>query len=68
MKNRKLRPCDCGDNATASLLNEQGIGTTNGTIMIKPNIVEITLSDTTIRIPMSRFKRYAEWYLEPQDI
>ena len=64
----KLKPCDCKDVATASKLNEQGIGHNDQTIIIKPNSVLLTMGHTKIKIPMARFKMFAEWYLEEQDI
>lgn len=65
-KKLKLRPADCKDLATAMKLNEQGIGHNNQSIHIEPNSVVLTIDHTTIRIPMSRFKMFAEWYLEEQ--
>jgi hypothetical protein len=64
----KLKPCDCKDMATASKLNEQGIGHNDQSIMIKPAVVVLKMGHTTVRIPQARFKMFAEWYLEAQDI
>jgi len=64
----KLKPCDCKDIVTASKLNEQGIGHNDQSIKIKPNLVILTMEHTTLKIPMSRFKMFAEWYLKEQDI
>ncbi len=64
----KLKPCDCKDMVTASRLNEQGIGHNDQSIMIKPNSVVLTMGHTEIKIPMARFKMFAEWYLEAQEI
>lgn len=64
----KLRPCDCKDRATASLLNEQGIGHNDESISVHPNYVLLTMGHTQIKIGMSRFKMFAEWYLEEQDV
>jgi len=66
--NKKLRPCDCKDLAQAKTLNEQGIGHNEDSIVIEPNVVVLKMGHTTIRIPMSRFKLFAEWYLEEQEI
>lgn len=65
---QKLKPCDCKDLHTASKLNELGIGYNDQSIMIEPNSVILTIGHTIIRIPQARFKMFAEWYLEAQDI
>jgi len=65
---QKLKPCDCKDMATASKLKEQGIGHNDQSILVEPNVVVLTIGYTTVRIPMARFKMFAEWYLEEQDI
>lgn len=64
----KLKPCDCKDMTTVSKLNEQGIGHNDQSIMVKPGVVILTMEHTTIRIPQARFKMFAEWYLEAQEI
>lgn len=64
----KLRPCDCKDVLTANKLNEQGISQNGDSIVIKPSVVVLTMGHTTVRIPMSKFKLFAEWYLEEQEI
>lgn len=66
--NKKLRPCDCKDQHTADSLNEQGIGVNDERITVQPNVVVLEMGRTTIRIPMQRFKMFAEWYLEAQEI
>lgn len=63
---KKLRPCDCKDGADAIKLNEKGIGHNDQSITVAPNVVILIMGHTTIRIPMSRFKMFAEWYLEEQ--
>ena len=63
-----LKPCDCKDMVTARRLNEQGIGHNEDHISIEPNVVVLTMDHTTIKIPMERFKMFAEWYLEGQKI
>lgn len=67
MKN-KLKPCDCKDMETASKLNEQGIGQNEDSITVEPNVVILKMGHTSIRIPMQKFKLFAEWYLEEQEI
>ena len=64
----KLRPCDCKDSVTASKLNEQGIAHNDESITIDPNVVIMTLGNTTIRISQARFRMFAEWYMEEQDV
>ena len=64
----KLRPCDCKDQATSCLLNEQGIKFNNNSIVVEPSVVVLQLENTTIRLPMSLFKSFAEWYLEEQEV
>jgi hypothetical protein len=68
LKNGSLRPCDCKDHVTAMWLNEQGIKHNDQGISVQPNVVVLTMGHTEIRIPMSRFKMFAEWYLEPQEL
>jgi hypothetical protein len=65
---KKLRPCDCKDMETVSKLNEQGIGHNDESIMVEPSVVVLKMGHTTIKIPQSRFKMFAEWYLKEQDI
>ena len=65
---KKMRPCDCIDMRTAKMLNEQGIGHNDDSIMVEPNVVVLKMGHTTVKIPMGRFKMFAEWYLEPQEI
>ena len=67
MKN-KMRPCDCPDIFTVNKLSEQGIGLNDNSIVVEPNVVILTMGHTTIRIPMSTFKLFAEWYLAEQEI
>jgi hypothetical protein len=68
MEKNKLRPCDCPDMYTAGLLNEQGIGHNEDSITVEPNVVVLKMGATTMRIPMNKFKMFAEWYLEPQEV
>jgi len=64
----KLKPCDCKDAETASKLNEQGIGYNDQSITVEPNVVVLKMGHTQIKIPMQRFKIFAEWYLTEQEI
>lgn len=68
MSKQKLKPCDCKDEVMTSMLNEQGIGHNDESIMVSPNYVLLTMGYTTVKIPMSRFKMFAEWYLEAQEV
>ena len=65
---KKLKPCDCEDMATASLLNEQGIGHNDESIVVEPNVVVLKMGHASIRISMQRFKIFAKWYLAEQDL
>lgn len=68
MKNT-LKPCDCKDMVTAKQLDTQGVTHGDRSISIEPNVVIMTIGGiATIRIPMSTFKLFAEWYLEPQEL
>lgn len=68
MSKSKLRPCDCVDMFTASKLNEQGISHNDDSILLQPNVVILKMSHTELKIPMHRFKQFAEWYLTEQEI
>jgi len=62
-----MRPCDCKDEKTVmAQLNESGIRFNDDELEVNPNIVILSLGHTTIRIPMQRFKQFAEWYLTDQ--
>lgn len=65
----KLRPCDCIDQYTTDKLNEQGIKRGDVGMLLQPNsvIIDIGLT-TTVKIPMSTFKMFAEWFLEEQEL
>lgn len=65
---KKLRPCDCQDMQTAEKLQEQGIGHNDESIRIEPSQVILTMGHTTIKMSMKRFKMFAEWYLEEQEL
>ena len=65
---RKIKPCDCQDIATTKLLNEQGVIINNNSISVSPNSVILEIGHTTIKIPMSIFKTFSEWYLREQQI
>lgn len=64
----KLRPCDCKDTVTTNKLNEQGIGHNDQSILVEANSVILTMGHTTVKIPSSRFKMFAEWFMEEQEI
>lgn len=68
MSKIKIRPCDCKDQFTANKLEDQGIKFNDDSIHIEPNSVILTRGHTTIRIPMSLFKKFAEWYLTEQEL
>jgi hypothetical protein len=68
MKKTTLRPCDCVSKSDALRLDEQGIGYNNQSLTVEPNLVTLTIDSATIRIPMGLFRKFAEWYLEPQEV
>ena len=62
-----MKPCDCKDMLTAQTqLSEQGLAFNGNGILVEPNVVWITEGPAKLRIPMSIFRRYAEWYLADQ--
>jgi len=65
---KTLRPCDCICKSDAMKLNEQGIGYNNQSLSVEPNLVVMVIDSATIRIPMGLFRKFAQWYLEPQEI
>jgi len=66
--NKTLRPCDCKDSVDTSKLQDQGISHNDEGVSVHPNYVLLRMGHTEIKISMSRFKMFAEWYLEPQPI
>lgn len=63
-----MRPRDCKDLNDAIKLKEQGVGYNDDKIRVEPNVVIMKIGQTTIRIPMSRFRMFAEWYLTDQKL
>lgn len=68
MTKKKLKPCDCKDSESIEQLNESGIGFNEDSITLDRNCVILKMSHTQVRIPASRFKMFAEWYLDEQEI
>ena len=64
----KIKPCDCQDQFTVSKLNEQGIFINDNGITVEPNVVILKMGHTQVRIPMSQFKVFSDWYLTEQEI
>ena len=62
-----MKPCDCKDIYTVSKLPEQGLRFNDLSIVVRPNKVIIDHGPATLRIPMDKFRAFAEWYLEDQD-
>lgn len=67
-RKQRIKPCDCKDLLTANKLKEQGISWNDQSIMVEPSVVVLKMGHTTIRIPQSTFKLFAEWYLTEQEI
>lgn len=63
-----LKPCDCYSFAEEQKLNEIGIGHNDEMIRLDSGRVRLEMGNTTIIISRKRFKMFAEWYLEAQDI
>lgn len=63
-----MRPCDCHDMVSVMKLNEQGVGHNEWSIIVRPVSVILSNSTTEIKIPQNRFKQFAEWYLEDQEV
>lgn len=63
-----IAPIDCKDIATAKKLNEQGIGKNGDSILVKPNLVILTIDSATIKIPQSTFNMFVKWYITPQKL
>lgn len=62
-----MKPCDCKDRLTAlTELNEQGIYFADVSIKVSPDTVVLEVGACSFKIPMSHFKRLAEWYLKDQ--
>ena len=62
-----MKPCDCKDKNDTHSMNEQGITINEWSLAVKPSVVEIeNRYYGKIKIPMSTFTKFAEWYLEDQ--
>lgn len=68
METKKLRPADCTHQAIANKLETQGVSINDRSISIEPNSVVLKTSDATLRIPMTVFEKFAQWYLEEQNV
>lgn len=64
----KRSPADCIDQREADELQEQGIKFNEDSLEICPNYVILTIGSCTLKIGMNRFRKFAEWYLEPQEL
>ena len=63
-----MRPCDCKDAVSVQKnLTESGIRFNDDEILVQPNVVILSIGCVTIKIPMHRFKQFAEWYLLDQE-
>lgn len=69
MKNETRKPSDCNSMVQALELKEgNGLAFNDFSIKVQPNVVVLTTTYAEIKIPMVHFKRFAEWYLEPQEL
>lgn len=64
----KLRPCDCIDSIDTDRLQEQGIGHNDESITVMAQCVILKMGHAEIKISQKRFKMFAEWYLEAQEV
>ena len=68
-KNLKVmkRPCDCKDQVDANALKEQGIAINEWSLGVEPAVVYLRHQYYgEVKIPMTVFYRFAEWYLRDQ--
>ena len=62
-----MKPCDCKTMQEVKALNEEGIGFNNYSIAIDSSGVFLDIDPyVRIKIHHSKFKAFAEWYLEDQ--
>jgi len=61
-----MKPCECKDSTDVEKLNIQGLDFNEWSILVKPTGIWISNSTTDLRIPMNKFKYFAEWYLTDQ--
>lgn len=61
-----MKPADCKSLKDTTNLKEVGVKVNNNEIMVAPSTVILTMGHTTIKIPQSTFRTFAEWYLEDQ--
>ena len=64
-----MKPCDCRSEEDTKKLDVQGIAQNDWSISISPNSVIVgNRYFGIVKIPMSIFKIFAEWYLEEQKL
>ena len=63
-----MKPCDCKDSIDVGKLDHDGLFFNNRGIKVKPNSVIISYGSCEMRIWMNDFQRFAEWYLEDQEV
>lgn len=64
-----MKPCDCKDmNDVIDKLDESGVVYNGWSLTLSPMYVRVDTATCRIRIPMSIFKRFAEWYLKDQEV
>lgn len=63
----ETRPCDCDDFAKLAMIECSGISHNDYTLEVRPRKIIISIKGMAeITMPMLIFKKFAEWYLEPQ--
>lgn len=63
-----MKPCDCKDSVDVSKLDHSGIAFNEDSLVVEPNHVVLTMGPLRLQIGMERFKQFAEWYFEEQEI
>lgn len=63
-----MKPCNVNDNQDKKKLLEQGLGFNGDSITVLTNGVELKIGSCTIVTSKRRFKAFAEWYLEDQEL
>jgi len=63
-----MKPCDCKTmKDVVGNLEETGVVYGNWGLALSPMVVKIETVNCTLKIPMTVFKRFAEWYLKEQN-
>jgi len=62
-----MKPCDCKDQQDTKSMTTQGMRVNDWTLSVEPaKVVLEHIHYGHVNVPMSVFKRFAEWYLKDQ--